>query len=93
MVINGNVHRENIVMNSELDTTKISEGEGEDHDDVPGERAKLNVSGVSYEIKWKTLRKFPTTRLGRLALIIKDDAMSHLHVCATFINSLNSWDI
>ena len=65
----------------ESGTTENFEGNEWNHAKVLGEKAKLSISGVLYQVRWETLRKFPTTRLGMLALIINDDAKSDLLVC------------
>ena len=69
-----------------MQETKISENEdtfvahNRRNSRILGDRAKLNISGISYEIRWETLRKFPNTRLGGLALMINDGAKSQIFV-------------
>ncbi len=48
------------------------------------ERARLNISGTKFEIRWSTLLKFPQTRLGRLASIVCDGSDGYVSFHADF---------
>ena len=69
-------------------TVKFAPGTNEDfeendwnHAKVLGRQAKLIISGILFQVRWETLRKFPNTRLGQLAMIINDDTKSESLVC------------
>ncbi len=50
-------------------------------------RVILNIRGVKYDVKWKTLRKFPNTRLGKLKNAINTNEIYKL--CDDF-DSINN---
>ena len=62
-----------MMINGEPEVVENSNGEEKQSKEM-GERAKLNISGILYEVRWETLKGFPTTRLGNLALMITGDS-------------------
>ena len=63
-----------MMINGEAEIVENSNGEEKNQFKDITERAKINISGILYEVRWETLKGFPNTRLGRLALMITGDS-------------------
>ena len=58
----------------QMDPTAIAEGSLEAKIVNKNDRARLNISGIKFEVRYSTLLKFPHSRLGRLASAVCQNA-------------------